>query len=99
MKKLFFDEHDECHCYPTSYFDNSDIVTLAIPDKSKDYFYCKAKGECYTTIMDNGLRSCGKECDEYEPRNGKNGVCRYRTHTYKDSKVKFVIKNGRAYKI
>lgn len=98
MKKLYFNNDDE-YCYPPEYYDNGEIVTLAIPDKSKDYFYCKAKGECFTTIMDNGLNSCGKECDEYEPKNGKSGICKYKTFCYLDSKIKYIIKNKRAYKL
>lgn len=98
MKKLYFGDNSDEHCYPAEYFDDGEVVSLAIPDKSKDYFWCKAEGEAFLTFMDNGLRSCGKECKEYEPRNGKNGICKYRNHCYKPSEQKFIIKNGRAYK-
>lgn len=27
-------------------------------------------------------RACGKECNGYEPRNGKNGICKHWRYTY-----------------
>ena len=48
------------------------VVFEAITDKCKDYFYCSYHNEGGESGM------CGKSCDEYKPRNGKNGICKYR---------------------
>lgn len=98
-RKFYFVDYEPEHCYQVDYFEDGEIVHLAVPDKSKDYFYCRAKGESFLTIMDNGLNSCGKECDEYEPKNGKNGICRYKTYCHKKSNDKYIIKDGRAVKL
>lgn len=41
-------------------------------------FYCSKFGG----VGDNSDMGCGKTCDEYAPRNGRSGICRYKRNTY-----------------
>jgi len=79
--KRYFENEDAELCYPESYFQDemrnnglTEMMVLeAIPMKSSetDYMWCKEneatgkKGEC------------GRICDDYEPRNGINGICKH----------------------
>lgn len=79
-KKFYFENVDADHAYTEEYFrelmvaDGMEEMTVleAIKSKDKDYIYCKAIGEC------GEAKNCGKDCEDYEPRNGKNGCCRHR---------------------
>lgn len=53
-------------------------VLVAVPDKSKDHFWCKA----YSDICLSEHLLCGKDCEGYEPCNGKSGKCKHKTHCY-----------------
>lgn len=55
--------------------------------KDDGYFYC---GEVFEWGEING--SCGRFCGQYEPRNGKNGCCKYfSTYNYVPGDKKRVI--------
>ena len=78
--KLYFSVIDAEICYTLEYhLDNARMDSIseielfeAIPDKDKEYFFCKAIQEC-------GIKGdCGKHCGEYEPRNGKSGICNHK---------------------
>lgn len=45
----------------------------AVREKDSDAFYCKDVGEAY--LKEDS--PCGKNCIEYTPRNGKNGICKH----------------------
>jgi hypothetical protein len=49
----------------------------ARPEKGSSYFYCREHGE----VGKKG-EGCGRLCDSYEPRNGKNGRCRFSAPCY-----------------
>jgi hypothetical protein len=86
MKKqyYFLNEYSEI-CYTKSYFDEYmkdngiDQVKVfeAIPDKTSGVFWCKC--DCF--CGDDSSESCGKQCLNYSPRNGKSGCCKYYTTT------------------
>lgn len=95
MKKFYFTGNDSELCWELKFLlsqakENglSEIELIeAIPDKSKDYFFCKWIGD----VSESG--SCGYKCDGYEPRNGKSGICKHKTFCYeKGGKVTFKIK-------
>jgi hypothetical protein len=54
-------------------------VFEAIRELKTHYFFCKAVQECCDKIDDN---PCGKNCNDYEPRNGKSGCCKHRGFCY-----------------
>lgn len=59
----------------------------AVPEKINGWFWCKAFDEC----GEDGY--CGKQCEKYEPKNGKSGMCKYRSNTFYNhgEKVTFTI--------
>lgn len=69
------------------------IVYLAKREIRANYFFCKAVGE--VCIKDYTFSSCGKECDLYEPRNGKNGCCKSWGYCYSPDKEFILSINGK----
>ena len=57
-------------------------IDRACIDHVYETFYCKADATSYPYYADNGERNCGKECDNYSPRNGKSGCCRHMRPSY-----------------
>lgn len=54
------------------------LVYEAIPDKfEKEFIWCIKTGEA-----GDRERCTKKHCNGYEPRNGKNGVCKHRGNLY-----------------
>ena len=93
MAKYFFQNEDDEHCFTKNHFielmketgEKEMNVFVAKPLTDDQYFFCKAVGEC-------GERGhCGKECDDYEPRNGKSGCCKHFGKLY-EAMEKTVIK-------
>ena len=91
--KFYFRDNDEC-CYAKEYHlsDAKDEglkeVELfeAIPEKVSGMFWCRAVSES----TEEGY--CGKQCDEYSPKNGKSGMCRFKGYFYqKGKKVIFKV--------
>lgn len=50
-----------------------------IIERGTGYFYCSE----YDEVGEVG--NCGKRCDEYEPRNGKSGICKHHRPVYDDT--------------
>ena len=83
MAKYYFGDDQE-HCYTLDYFieqlDDVNPEITVYPAKiliGEDVYYCKEFGE----VGEVG-DGCGKDCNKYEPRNGKNGRCRYSNNCY-----------------
>ena len=93
-KKLYFTENDGEYCYPAKYYDEGDILFLAVPDKDKEYFFCRAVEEVGTSDT-----PCGKECSDYDPKNGRTGMCRHKGFCYTSSGEKFIKKGNRAVRV
>ena len=58
-------------------------------DKGSGYFYCRARGE----VGDSSYDSCGKQCSEYKPRNGRSGCCKHHRGVYEGTGVFKIIYN------
>ena len=80
MKHQFYfeDSHDE-NCYSLDYFIEKAeeeikelILYPAIPERISGTFWCKMHAFCGDDTTD----TCGKQCKEYDPRNGKSGCCK-----------------------
>ena len=89
--KLYFETLDSERCYSLEdikdrmRFDNIEAKTVyeAEIDRSvQDFFWCKAEGE----VGEKG--NCGKQCEDYKPRNGKSGCCKHWGHLYKTNENK-----------
>jgi len=95
-QKLYFLGKDDEMCFTLQYhLDNAKSYGLtevelfeAIPDKSKEYFWCKSFDE--VTMSEDNM--CGKHCDDYAPRNGKSGICKFKSHCHTwGEKIKFKV--------
>ena len=85
-KKYYFENEDAEHCYTEEYFQDTmrfDEITEmtvleAIPAKisKSEFIYCKEN----ETVGEKS--ECGRNCPYYEPRNGKNGMCKHRGKLY-----------------
>lgn len=93
--KYYFESEDAEMCYTLEYHlsnaRDEKLTTIdlyvAIPDKDPQIFFCKAVDECAE------VGYCGKQCDDYEPKNGKSGMCRHKGHCYTHGeKVTFIVK-------
>lgn len=96
-KKLYFLEVDAEICYSEQHFQDimaeeklTEIeVFKAVLIKSKGVFWCSE----YSFCGDNTSENCGKQnCDEYEPRNGKNGRCRFHSTELYTAVDKIILK-------
>jgi len=91
-RPLYFDaavyDHpygDEHGCYPIArHLDQMEEnaqaerkLYRARPEVGSSIRYCTEFGE----HVERG-EGCGRQCDSYEPRNGKNGLCRHSAHCY-----------------
>jgi len=92
-KRYFFQKDGE-YCYKLDYhlqyMVDNDIkemdVYLAKREIQSHYFFCKHFQEC-------GERGeCGKHCEAYNPRNGKNGVCKHFGYTYEQTDQCFTLR-------
>jgi hypothetical protein len=78
--KYYFEDGNSEICYQKDYFLDSmrfdgftEIeVYEAIPERRTDAFWCKNHWFC----GDDSKDTCGKQCKQYSPRNGKSGCCK-----------------------
>lgn len=95
MSNYYFESLDAEMCYSKDYFtsllaeseQDSMTVYKARPLYGEEFFYCKKYQE--VGMKDEG---CGRSCPHYSPRNGKNGRCRFSTHTYENTEQPVIIK-------
>ena len=81
--KFYFKNEDAELCYSKEHFiegmEDEGITEMEVleanPDSKSDYFWCKEHGFC----GDDTRETCGSECKEYAPRNGKSGCCKHHT--------------------
>jgi hypothetical protein len=92
--KYYFETQDSEKCYTIDYFYeqlSDDLPEMTIyPAKimyGSDYFYCQEYGE-----MGEKGEGCGRFCDFYKPRNGKNGRCRHSRNPYEPAEKPITIK-------
>lgn len=81
MKKLYFSNQDGYEWANTiktwkdiMRIDNIESMELvrAKSDRGNGFFFCREYHE-----FGESSESCGKQCDGYSPRNGKNGICKH----------------------
>lgn len=87
MENYYFEYDDSEFCYTKEYFEDhmreNDLKEIevfeACRDKMDGIFWCKEHYFC----GDDSKDTCGRQCDEYEPRNKISGCCRhYSTRLY-----------------
>lgn len=87
--KLYFAKESEL-CYPISVHKDimrfDEISELEVFEAKREtgtgYFFC-------TEFLEVGEvgEGCGKQCDSYKPRNGKNGRCKHSGSTYEQTEI------------
>lgn len=97
MAKYFFNatEQDPETCHTLDGWINQmkcegiDQIKLieAKPFYGSGYFYCQELGQV-GEVVDSG---CGKFCELYKPRNGKNGRCIHSHHLYTHGERTFTL--------
>ena len=83
--KIYFKHKDSEMCHSKKYFDQymkeNNIIEMKVYraeiEYRTDYFFCRI-------FQSLGIKGeyCGVECEEYKPRNGKNGRCCYSSNCY-----------------
>lgn len=84
MANYYFTEEEDELCFKEEYF--IDIMKskgltqmnliLAERQIGSEYFYCSKNQQC------GEKGECGKQCEDYTPRNGKNGCCKHNRNIY-----------------
>lgn len=99
---LFFRDWEDAElCYPKEHFmeefQDKNLLEIrlyeAVPDKDKSYFFCRAVGEVCS--IDSYSFGCGKNCDDYCPRNGKSGICKHKTFCRQPNREFWLSRNGK----
>ena len=98
--KYYFEKDDYEMCYTKDRFielmEERGTTEIEIyPAKmvvGERMFYCQE----YGYVGESG-EGCGRFCDSYKPRNGKNGRCRHHSNTYEptDKPIKLIVSSNR----
>lgn len=96
MAKKYFTKGDDEHCYPLSSIketmrehgiETQEVVEAkAMTGNSEGFFYCQE----FMAMGEKG--GCGKQCEAYAPRNGKNGRCKHHSVFYEETEITKTIK-------
>ena len=96
MKYYFCDQYDGGErCYPISFYraemleyDMRELELIeAKLETGTGHFYCQE----FQEVGEVG-EGCGKICDKYAPRNGKNGRCRHSSNCYVKTDKRQILK-------
>ena len=95
MKRLYFKTKDDEFCYTKEdILEDEGVTELEVYEAERegmsDFFWCKEHSFC----AERGMADCGRECNEYEPRNGKSGCCKHHTNQVYGYGKKVIIKKG-----
>jgi hypothetical protein len=94
----YFSDTDSEVCYTIDYFyeqlNDNDLTQMqiypAIRMTGEPFFWCSIICDCFEC----GENTCGKfNCNDYKPRNGKNGRCYYHRNCYTPSEISVTIYN------
>jgi hypothetical protein len=96
MSKSLYFEKDSDMCYTIqAHFEamkEQDIKQMTVfkakVERGTGMFFCKAFGE-----VGEAGEGCGKECSEYNPRNGKSGICKHYGYVYEQTDKKLILKS------
>ena len=94
--KLYFSKLDDERCYLLCDIindaNNSGLDEIEVTEAKRvtkhGWFFCTKLQES----AEIEFSGCGKFCEYYSPRNGKNGRCRYSGYCYEPTDKKKIIK-------
>jgi len=99
IMKYYFRDVDDENCYTLSHWRNylkenglNEIKLFEaerIKSSDTEYFYCHVVGE--TGLK--GENTCGRNCENYIPCNGKTGKCKFYGNTYEAKENFIILKN------
>lgn len=90
-----FTDPEECADYIASDITKDDEVREMIEMKP----YRSEDGWCLENKFVLGIDSCGKyNCDDYIPRNGKNGICKHHSFCLKETGRKWNVYGDGSFK-
>ena len=79
-------------------YDIAEIKVIeAIPVTDSKYFTCRAYSDIFVKPPEG--EPCGRSCEEYEPRNGKWGICKHYVKVYEEGQAFMLHSDGRMVKI
>jgi hypothetical protein len=87
MSKKYFEFEDSDFCYTLEYFNDKMLdeglteieVFEAEREVGSSFFWCRH----HSVACEKNSDTCGVDnCADYEPRNGKNGICRHNGYCY-----------------
>lgn len=94
--KYYFLNKDSEMCYTKDHFidlmKDNDLTEIEV------YPAKMVKGESYSwctelqDAIETGRGDCGRSCDDYKPRNGKNGRCRFSKNCYEPDEKPIILK-------
>jgi len=94
MSKYYFQKDDEiCYTldYHRDYMNYNNLESLELFEgkrqKTDGFFYCTE----FSEVGEVG-ESCGKQCEKYQPRNGKNGICKHYGFLYEQTEKKITFR-------
>lgn len=95
-KRYYFRNDDDEMCYPISshikHMVENQIkemdIYLAERETESHFFYCKH----FFQVGEKSEQTCGKNCEAYQPRNGKSGVCKFSGFVYEKTDKCFTLK-------
>lgn len=97
MGKKYFIKKDDEFCYTEKGIKDimkaegfTELTVIeAQRETGSDFLYCKEFGE-----VGERAESCGKNCESYDPNNGKNGRCKHYGYVYQptDNEKTIIIK-------
>jgi len=90
MAKYYYKDGDSEYCYPLEYhleymrengIEKMDVFEAKMENDS-EFFFCKE-------VMEVGEKNgtCGKMCEDYQPRNNKSGICKHYGYVYENTDV------------
>ena len=103
--RRYFSEHNEEWTQPIEdlvrFMESNEIEQMrvweAIPMTDSEFFSCRAYLKMFVKPPEGD--ACGWGCKEYEPRNGKWGICRYYGRVYEEGEGYVLRGDGRLVKI
>jgi len=98
--KIFMEKGSDGMCYPLSYwkenvfeFEREYILEEMKVEYGNGLFFCTVNETCGD--VGDMYNSCGNDCADYEPRNGKSGRCRHSKNTYGPTGKVFRLTKGK----
>ena len=93
--KYYFENIDSERCYSIDYFyeqlNDNELTEMRIYPAKIIYGEFVAWCTKYNDAIETQRGDCGRICEDYKPRNGKNGRCKFSNNCYEPSDKPILI--------